>query len=285
MLKRFRWLAVLGITTVILWIVSGIILSVVGNFLYKLPEPRGVAQLSDAQQEQKARGLDYYDVITERDLMHLAARPAGSGNKIPNGENVQLPLIEMGLTLRGTIAGFDEIARAIIESQGKQALYKIGDRIQGAEIVAIFRNKVVFDVNGQEQMLVVKETQSKAGRSSSARTASRPQRSAPSDMSGMNNIMQNLDKHIGRARVSPYFKGGEPYGFRVSNVSRSSTIYELGIRSGDIIKTVNGVSIKTPEEAMAAYQELQSESSVSVEFERRGVPQTIDVPLAELMQQ
>ncbi|MBN1635753.1 MAG: PDZ domain-containing protein, partial [Deltaproteobacteria bacterium] len=96
---------------------------------------------------------------------------------------------------------------------------------------------------------------------------------------GMSDIMSNLDEYIGKARVIPYFKGGEPYGFRVSNVDKESIIYELGVRSGDILRSVNSIPIRSPEDAFKAYQDLQNDPSVEVEIERGGQPTTLTVPL------
>ena len=95
----------------------------------------------------------------------------------------------------------------------------------------------------------------------------------------MTSIMKNLDQYIGSARVVPYFKGGEPYGFRVSNLKEGTMVYEIGVRSGDIIRSVNGIPIRTPEDAFNVYQELQNQSAVDVELERAGESNTISVPL------
>ncbi len=280
MLKRFKWLTDLILATAVLWISAGMVTSIIGYVLYDPPKP---VNTSVKIKPVKQRSIAYYDIIKERDLFNVDKKPVASSTK-ENAKIEAQKIADMGVVLKGTIAGPEEIARAIIEEGGKQKIYRIGDRIKGADILAIYRNEVILDVNGQKQKLVIKETQSSgviSARQPSSSGVAAGMAALPN--TAMGNIMQNLDKYIGRARISPYFKGGEPYGFRISNVNRGSMIYDLGVRSGDVLKSVNGIQIKTPEEAFKAYQELQSETSVSVELERRGATQTIDVPLDELL--
>ncbi|MCK7479748.1 MAG: PDZ domain-containing protein [Candidatus Moduliflexus flocculans] len=91
--------------------------------------------------------------------------------------------------------------------------------------------------------------------------------------------MKNMDQLLGSARVVPYYRGGQPYGFRVSDVAEGAKVYELGMRTGDIIKSINGVPIRTPQDALNAYQELQSNTNVQMEIERQGTTTTVSVPL------
>lgn len=279
MIKRFRWLIDLLLLTLIMWVVAGIITGVAGYFLYELPAPAAHKNLQQAKAGKQIRARSDYAVIKERDLFKVAKAGPVADKPKPQ-EDVVRPVAEMGITLKGTITGPERYARAIIEEKRAQDLYAVGDKIKGARILAIYRNKVILEVNGQEQMLVVEEDKGAASRTDrTARTARRTKQPAAPVSGGLNNIMSNLDEYIGRARVAPYFKGGQPYGFRVSNVDRSSLIYELGVRSGDVIRSVNGIPVRSPEDAFAAYQKLQNESSVDVELERRGSAVNLTVPL------
>ena len=96
---------------------------------------------------------------------------------------------------------------------------------------------------------------------------------------GVPDAMKNMDQLLGSARVVPYYRGGQPYGFRVSDVAEGAKVYELGVRTGDIIKSINGVPIRTPQDALNAYQELQSNTNVQMEIERQGTTTTVSVPL------
>ncbi len=279
MIRRFKWLLELLVLTLFLWVAAGIVTSLAQYFLYEPPGPPGKIDIQGNERKKgEQKGKTQYDVIIERDLLQVAEKTANE-KQARVEQDVVRPIAEMGLTLRGTIAGPTEIARAIIEEKKEQKIYRIGDTVKGATVLAIYRNKVIMEVNGQEQMLVIEETKTKSGVTSPRAPTTSRGPSAPTGSPGITSIMKNLDQYIGSARVVPYFKGGEPYGFRVSNLKEDALVYEMGVRSGDIIRSVNGLPIRTPEDAFAAYQELQSESAVEVELERNGESTTISVPL------
>jgi len=277
-LKHIKWIVDLVIITLFVLVAAGIITSIAGHLLYKHPEPSRKVDISTSGQNKNKRGVAYYNVIKERDLLQVVKTDTTRAES-PIEKDVVRPVAELGLTLRGTIVGPKEIARAIIEEKGKQELYRQDDEIKGARILAIYRNKVIMNVDGQEQMLLVEESKGRTSPSARSATRSPSRTTRPSIPSGMSDIMSNLDEYIGKARVIPYFKGGEPYGFRVSNVDKESIIYELGVRSGDILRSVNNIPIRTPEDAFKAYQDLQNDPSVEVEIERGGQPTTLTVPL------
>jgi len=278
MTKRFKWLLELFVLTLFVWVASGIITSIVAYVLYEPPMPQGKVDILASKHNKVSKGRTEYNVIAERDLLQTGKR-SSSTSTAPVEKDVVRPIAEMGLTLKGTITGPKEFARAIIEEKRKQKSYKIGDEVKGATVLAIYRNKVIMDVNGQEQMLVIEETKTKSTALSKKTLPSSSKRPAVPRSSGITSIMKNLDQYIGSARVVPYFKGGEPYGFRVSNLKEGSMAYDLGVRSGDIIRSVNGIPIRTPEDAFNVYQEMQNESLVEVELERKGESTTVSVPL------
>ncbi len=69
------------------------------------------------------------------------------------------------LILQGTVAGNDQDARAIIvdQKERKQDIYQIGDAVQSAFITAIERGKVVLEVNGKKQLLLIKDREGGGG--------------------------------------------------------------------------------------------------------------------------
>lgn len=69
------------------------------------------------------------------------------------------PPTSINLTLQGTIMGDDEVARAIIieDKQNEQKLYRIGDAVQGAIIESIERGKVILEVFGARETLLMEK--------------------------------------------------------------------------------------------------------------------------------
>jgi general secretion pathway protein C len=279
--RRYKLIATVVMITLFIWVVAGIITTILGHALYNPPKPQKVAPAAGLSQNKPVKTRASYEVILNRDLLKVAkARPSGDQSIAGDAER---PLAEMGISLKGTITGPSEIARAIIEESSNQKLYRIGDTLKGATLIAIFRNKVIMDVNGQQKMLVIEESKSGPGLASRASRAGRnprfPVGSSFAGAGGMPDAMRNMDQLLGSARVVPYYRGGQPYGFRVSDVAEGAKVYELGVRTGDIIKSINGIPIRTPQDALNAYQELQSNTNVQMEIERQGSTTTVSVPL------
>jgi general secretion pathway protein C len=281
-IKRFRWVIYLILITLFIWVISSMFASIAGYVLYKMPSPLGkTVNLSNSLGPKERGSLDY-SIIQERNIFDVKQSVSSSSGNV--GSDTTLPVAEMGVSLRGTITGPKWFARAIIEDMGKQSLYKIGDEIRGATIKAISRNKVILEVNGQEQMLVV-ETAPVGEAIKGSKTTTTKTNISGSGTSGIkdfNTLVSSMQPYLGKTKISPYSKGGESYGLRAGFVDRTSLAYELGARSGDILKGANGISIKTQADAMKAFESLKKESSVTVEIERQGKTMSIIVPVQQI---
>jgi general secretion pathway protein C len=276
MLNRYKWVIPVVFITLFAWVIVGIIMSVSGRLLFVMPGPPKHSEVIVKTPKRQPAPLSSYDIIKERKLLgSITATPQGA----LTGDDRDRPIAALGLLLKGTIAGSELYSRAIIEDKGKQQIYKTGDSVSGASIIGIFRNKVILMLNGQEQMLVPEEKTDKKGQRGGP--ASGPAISIPSMADGgdMSAVMQNMEQLLGNARVVPYYKGGEPYGFRVTNVENNSPLFGLGVRSGDVIKSVNGTPVKSSEDAMKLYQNMQNVSSANIELERHGVTTSVNIPL------
>ena len=72
---------------------------------------------------------------------------------------------QLSLTLLGTVTGSQDDARAIIRDDKTKLedLYQIGSEVQGALVNRIARGKVVLQVNGREEVLVIKDREGVGG--------------------------------------------------------------------------------------------------------------------------
>lgn len=78
-------------------------------------------------------------------------------------------------------------------------------------------------------------------------------------------------------RVIPHYRNGQSQGFKLVGVRTGSFARQLGLRSGDVIKTVNGRSIDSTEAALQAYSTLRGQSVFQIELERRGQPKQLKI--------
>ena len=87
---------------------------------------------------------------------------------------------------------------------------------------------------------------------------------------------------LGRdARIVPNYRGGRYQGFKLVGVKPGSLFRAIGIRSGDIVRTVDGRELDTPNKAIGFLQALQDQPEVVFGLERRGRPLQLTVRKVE----
>ena len=75
--------------------------------------------------------------------------------------------------------------------------------------------------------------------------------------------------------IAPNYQNGQPRGFRLRGVRSDSVFSAIGIRNGDVLLSVNGTELDSPQRALELYQAMLSQNSVTMQVERRGREQTL----------
>jgi len=236
------------------------------------PQPDSNLQYSIAGQVEQNR-------ITP-ELKQLFGTTADSGAK---REAIEEPLQQtrLNLTLKGIIAnqGSSNSLALIAVNGGKEQHYKIGDTIEGDEIIRIESRRVILRRNGINEALDL-EVRKLSG--------SNPVSTVPGRINFGNGIrslgdneriiprttlvqqMNNLPALMQQAQALPYSENGQQQGFRISNLVQGSVFEQLGIRDNDVIQSINGFPVRTVEEAMSAYRTLTSASDFRLALLRSG---------------
>lgn len=125
------------------------------------PDARAVPQAVPVPGEQG----DDYGIIVQRNIFGAVLEQEALAKEEEKVEKPKAEKSTLKLTLLGTVSGNERDARAIImdEKNRKQDIYQIGDAVQGALIESIERGKVILDVDGRRQFLVLKERSASGG--------------------------------------------------------------------------------------------------------------------------
>jgi hypothetical protein len=70
--------------------------------------------------------------------------------------------------------------------------------------------------------------------------------------------LANLGSLAGSVRVGPALRDGKPFGFRLHAVKADGPIAKLGLRDDDVLVSVNGFDLATPDRVLDAYGKLRS---------------------------
>jgi general secretion pathway protein C len=238
----------------------------------------------------RSLGLAHYRFIDQRNLFQV---PSDDAEAAPEIDLSALKQTELKLKLWGTITGPEQVKRAIVEDtkERRQVILREKDTVASASIKMILRDKVVLEVNGEDQILEMEKVTSAGGRrpvrpaglSSPARPrpvattdgpmedkAPRPPvqiRIRPSLLKQLAETPDNWDRF---AVVSPYQDEEGNNGLMVNRVTPASPLRRLGIRNGDILLTIDGEPVGAMDEMMAYFQEAAPGDEMAMELKRRG---------------
>lgn len=285
---------------VIIYIVVHTFYRVVGIQLHRVGGEKVIVSKDIETQAAKSLITPEYSMIVERNIFGATEKSAPPPVVEEKPEPLEtLEETTLQLSLLGTVAGDQESGRAFIldKKVRSQNIYRVGDSVQGAEIRQILRGKVVLRHAGKDEILTLVEADDKQQPTAAAarntrrvsrgrRARSRPQVEEPQEDSAadgepeeeiipiaqdeLQGSINDLNQLMTQVRIRPYFRQGKPEGLIVSQIRADSIFEKLGLINGDIIASVNGKQMSSPEEAFQLYNSLNSGSQVSIEITRRG---------------
>jgi len=91
----------------------------------------------------------------------------------------------------------------------------------------------------------------------------------------MEEASQNLASLINQVRTSPNVVDGRPSGIQVEAMGTDQISARAGIRSGDIIKSVNGVRVSSIDDILAQRDRFENAPEIRVVIERNGRHRTL----------
>lgn len=186
------------------------------------------------------------------------------------------------LSLVGTIVINNE-KYALINSGNNPKIVKIGSSINGYKVKDIGKYYVLLFRQGKIYKLTVKVNVSGSSYSSRRRIHYSYKENSNSsdtitfklDRRYVEEQTSDIGKILKDVFVVPIVRNGETVGFKFRYIRPGSLLYKYGLRSGDLILSVNDRPVRTVEEAFKIYNILRNESIVKVKVERRGKIKTI----------
>lgn len=173
----------------------------------------------------------------------------------------------LGVTLKGIMAfALDESKNRTIIADNKtgiEKMYKVGDKIEDAQLLRIFSTKVLFiRSNGQQEVLYLREKDAMndpvyAGILGwqdviEQETENRFIIYPDSFAERVNNLAQFLDA----LDITTVYKKGESVGCRIGHLEDNSLGVALGLHKGDIIVSINEIPATTTDLRIKIYKTI-----------------------------
>lgn len=228
---------------------------------------------------------------SENRLDNLLAIELFGHNPTADEKSKDAPVTSLNLVLLGVVAAGGE-SLALISVDGRdQQPFAIGEEIaHGAVLDAVYPDRAIILRRGVRESLVLQENMPSLPLSSVMSPSNQASAEKPAgEIKKINDSLYRIDRNLvksqigsptllSQALVVPHNKGG----FEMRNVARDSLYEQAGLRSGDVIKKVNGQAINTLDDAMRVYREmggLDRLVAVNIDIERGGQSQRLHYQL------
>jgi general secretion pathway protein C len=164
----------------------------------------------------------------------------------------------LNLKLKGIIhdAISSESVALISSSEEDAKVFKINDTVvQGTRLHSIYADRIILDNRNDLESLKL------------------PKKEVPNSVTKVvdreiKTLNQFGAKLVDTISPTPYFTSGKQAGYRVYPGNNRKQFMSLGLMSGDLITSVNGMVLNDPQEAMMIFQDIEKESQVTLTITR-----------------
>jgi general secretion pathway protein C len=213
---------------------------------------------------------------------HLFGEPVAGA---PAGEApMDAPDTSLNLQLRAAVvAGNPRFAHAIIaDAGGQERVYFLNDGLPGgATLQRVELDRVVLGRNGAFEVLRLPRLGS--GDSRPPQAAARPTLAPAAAMANVQEVVsRNAAGFLDIIRPQPFMPDGQLKGYRIFPGPNRDQFTALGLRPGDLVTEINGVTLNNPAQGMEVFRSLGETAEVSVTVERDGQPTVLSLNLAQV---
>lgn len=177
----------------------------------------------------------------------------------------------------------------------QEGTYKVGDLIQDAQLIRIFKNKVIFlRLNGQQEVLYLREQDAKVD---PAYSISHEWDTVVKKIDNSNYLInpkafaeqiKTLTECIDLLNATTAYQQGKSLGLRIGNLTNSPFGGLMGLQNGDIILSINNIPAQTTEERLAIYKNIISlkiGNTVSIKLIRKNREITLTYTLEDFTEE
>ena len=279
-----------GVATLLLTALIGLQVSKLVWLLVPLPEP-APASVAPAPQNGNAVSARSRN-INQLTSAHLFGRFQREDTVVATVADA--PDTNLRLKLRGILATDDaKRSRALIEAANGELLsYAIGSDVPGgAKLHSIHPDRALLSRGGRLETLRLEKdapipdgsvvTTATAGLTrgvgSAAQILGSDTAAKLTDI--RNTLLEDPTKASNFLRLQPARVNGAMKGYRIYPGRDRELFREAGLRPGDIVTAVNGISLDDPARGLQLLGDLSTASQINLQIERGGQAQSLSVTL------
>ena len=225
--------------------------------------------------------LDQIDSLVEGNLIRGSNAKEVILNTPPKKTMDTSPEIA-SMLVAGTVSGNQSFARAVIKAKDKEEAeeYRVGQKLGDWKILRIDWHSITLGAANSSFTVEIGETIEDAMKKRLPQDDSIPnefsnERTAishkPTTLSrtDVDRMLKNPEI-IYKARFGPNINNGKIDGMKIYQVTAEHIFYQLGARSGDIIKRVNGMPLGETEKMLEIWSAIKVAQKIQVDLDRKG---------------
>jgi len=243
--------------------------------------PVSVAALLEAELFGAPGAPALPEAVTESPVPLEALTEAQAATELAGIED-GAPATRLPLLLRGVVAASEAgLGQAVIEHRNQQELYRVGDDLPAGnevKLAKVMPTQVVISNGGRYELLRLFEDSGAiatvpaaplARPAEAAAKAAAPTAERSRIASAYREQLYRDPKSLADVvRIAAVRRDGELVGYRV-NPGRAAQEFEtLGFRPGDLVTSVNGLSLSDPANTVRLYQTMRSASEAVFDVRR-----------------
>ena len=277
--KKYSWLINLALLILLAYGMASFTSAYLRQRLFTVPSGDGASAVLEQtiaappiKKDEKS-----YAIIADRNIFNSSAHGL---EDLANGNTGPVYKSNLDAKLLGTVAGSTEYAYAVIQLNNDINVYRVKDTIGNAIVLAIERKKVILLHNGAKEELSMFEEGNQGSAGPPPMGENNIQKVGQGNYvipeSQFKSATQNMGELLTQARVVPNIAGNRINGYRIFAITPGSLYANIGLQDGDVIHSVNGIQITTPESALQLFQQLQNEKRFTVNIDRNGQSMTLN---------
>jgi len=265
--------------------------AVVGSMLQP-PLASGLPEAAKSAAPVREALLTDFEIILQRNIFDSTARGRASLTPVESTpEETATPReTRAELTLLGTVVAGDN-SFALVESKSEIRIYHLGEKLPGGGAVeTIDRNLMVArHKDGSLEEFPLYEgtpgTKPAAARSLPDKSSKlTPKGSGIREVeenrfvipaAEVDTARANMGELLRQARLEPRLVDGRTEGFLITMIRPRSLFERLGLKLGDVIMEVNGVTLDSPEKGLQVFQQLREAKNISLSLVRQKERKTL----------
>lgn len=285
------------INTGIVALLAIYLIAIVANFTWRLiPEPEQAGNQAQSSNSNNSRNSSRQQTtVNIENIKRLNLFGNTTEEPIKVAPVVQdAPQTQLNLVLTGVVTSTEEQeGSAIIDYQGTQVVYGIGDKVEGtnASVQEVFVDRIFIRNGSRVETLMldgVEFNKLASNQIAGAKIEPPSLKDVPKQLQGFRSPVSNEtlaemrkkpEQFADFIKISPLRESGDLVGYRVNPGKNTSLFSAAGLRANDLVTEINGLDLRDVGQAIQAMEVLRKSKRMEIKVLRDGIEESLYLKL------